>query len=64
WRPDTAPAGSSTYLGNEDAATDTAQAVAAVAKPKAKAGAQARAGKPTVRRRDASNTPQKPGSSR
>jgi preprotein translocase subunit SecD len=41
-----------------------ARAVAAAsAKPKAKAGAQARA-KPTVRRRDASNTPQKPGSSR
>jgi preprotein translocase subunit SecD len=64
WRPDTAPAGSSAYLGHEDAATDTAQAVAAVAKPKAQAGAQARAGKPTVRRRDASNTPQKPGSTR
>ncbi len=69
WRPDTAPAGSSAYLGNNDAATDTAQAVAAAtAKPKAQAGAQARAGKPTVRRRNASsgssNTPQKPGSSR
>ncbi|HEY2605347.1 MAG TPA: protein translocase subunit SecD, partial [Paraburkholderia sp.] len=68
WRPETAPAGSSTYLGNNDAATDTAQAIAAAtAKPKAPAGAQARAGKPTVRRRNgsgSSNTPQKPGSSR
>ncbi|HEY4296053.1 MAG TPA: protein translocase subunit SecD [Paraburkholderia sp.] len=73
WRPETAPAGSSAYLGSNDATTDTAQAVAATrAKPKAAAGAQARAGKPTVRRRDASsgsspgssNTPQKPGSSR
>jgi preprotein translocase subunit SecD len=74
WRPDTVPAGSAAYLGSEDAATDTAQAVAAVtAKPsKAKAAvAQARAGKPTVRRRNApgsspgsSSTPQKPGSSR
>ena len=34
-----------------------------LAKPKTKAAAQARS-KPTVRRRDASNTPQKPGSSR
>jgi preprotein translocase subunit SecD len=68
WRPETAPAGSSAYLGNNDAATDTAQAIAAAtAKPKAPAGAQARAGKPTVRRRNgsgSSNTPQKPGSSR
>ena len=68
WRPETAPAGSNAYLGSNDAATDTAQAVAAAkAKPKAQAGAQARTGKPTVRRRDASgssNTPQKPGSSR
>jgi preprotein translocase subunit SecD len=68
WRPETAPAGSSAYLGTDDAVTDTAQAVAAAkAKPKAAAGAQART-KPTVRRRDASsgssNTPQKPGSSR
>jgi preprotein translocase subunit SecD len=68
WRPETAPAGSGAYLGNNDADTDTAKAVAkAAAKPKAPAGAQARTGKPTVRRRDASgssNTPQKPGSSR
>jgi preprotein translocase subunit SecD len=68
WRPETAPAGSGAYLGNHDADTDTAQAVAkAAARPKAQAGAQARTGKPTVRRRDASgssNTPQKPGSSR
>jgi preprotein translocase subunit SecD len=72
WRPESAPAGSSAYLGSNDAATDTAQAVAAAAaKPKAPAGAQARAGKPTVRRRNASGsspgsskTPQKPGSSR
>ncbi|CAB3783716.1 protein translocase subunit SecD [Paraburkholderia fynbosensis] len=68
WRPETAPAGSAAYLGNNDADTDTARAVAkAAAKPKAPAGAQARTGKPTVRRRDASgssNTPQKPGSSR
>jgi preprotein translocase subunit SecD len=76
WRPDTAPAGSAAYLGSEDAATDTAQAVAAVAAKPSKARAavaQARAGKPTVRRRNApgssttsntSNTPQKPGSSR
>jgi preprotein translocase subunit SecD len=77
WRPETAPAGSNAYLGNDDAATDTAQAVAAVTKSKSKAQqavAQARGGKPTVRRRNASgtsgqpagssNTPQKPGSSR
>jgi preprotein translocase subunit SecD len=52
------------YLGSEDAATDTARAVsAAAAKPKA--AAQARAGKPTVRRRNGTgNTPHKPGSSR
>ncbi|SIT42624.1 SecYEG protein translocase auxillary subunit [Paraburkholderia ribeironis] len=67
WRPETALAGSSAYLGNgsSDAATDTAQAIAAAqAKSKAQAGAPARTGKPTVRRRNASNTPQKPGSSR
>jgi preprotein translocase subunit SecD len=72
WRPETATAGSAAYLGTNDAATDTAQAVAAVtARRKAPASAQARAGKPTVRRRNAagsspgsSNTPQKPGSSR
>ncbi len=65
WRPQPEGIdGAAAYLGNDDAATDTARAVAAAsAKPKAKAGAQARA-KPTVRRRDASNTPQKPGSSR
>jgi preprotein translocase subunit SecD len=68
WRPQ--PEGidaAAAYLANEDAATDTARAVAAAsAKPKGKAAAQARA-KPTVRRRDASNAsnpPQKPGSSR
>ena len=72
WRPETASAGPNAYLGNDDAVTDTARAVAAAkARPKAQAGAQARTGKPTVRRRDASgsspgssNTPQKPGSSR
>jgi preprotein translocase subunit SecD len=67
WRPETAPAGSSAYLGHDDAATDTAQAVAAVTKGKSKAQqavAQARAGKPTVRRRNASGTPgQSSGSS-
>jgi preprotein translocase subunit SecD len=72
WRPETAPAGSAAYLGTDDAATDTAQAMraasAAAVKPKAPAAAaQSRAGKPTVRRRNAQgtpNTPQKPGSSR
>ncbi|WMY07735.1 protein translocase subunit SecD [Paraburkholderia phenoliruptrix] len=72
WRPETAPAGSAAYLGNDDSATDTAQAMraasAAAAKPKAPAAAaQSRAGKPTVRRRNAPGTPgtpQKPGSSR
>jgi preprotein translocase subunit SecD len=64
WRPEAA-AGAAAYLGSEDAGTDTARAVtAATTRPKASA-AQARAGKPTVRRRnDPSNTPQKPGSSR
>ncbi|MFL6686750.1 protein translocase subunit SecD, partial [Paraburkholderia graminis] len=77
WRPETAAAGSAAYLGNDltadDAATDTAQAMraasaAAAAKQKAPAAAaQSRAGKPTVRRRNAPGTPsssQKPGSSR
>jgi preprotein translocase subunit SecD len=71
WRPETAPAGSAAYLGNGDAETDTAQAMRAAtgaAKPKAPAAAaQSRAGKPTVRRRNAPgtpSTPQKPGSSR
>jgi len=77
WRPETAAAASAAYLGNElsadDAATDTAQAMraasaAAAAKQKAPAAAaQSRAGKPTVRRRNAPGTPsssQKPGSSR
>ncbi|RFU45858.1 protein translocase subunit SecD [Paraburkholderia sp. DHOC27] len=66
WKPEgVAVAGAgAAYLGSDDAATDTAQAVAAVA-AKPKASAQARAGKPTVRRRNApGNTPQKPGSSR
>jgi preprotein translocase subunit SecD len=66
WRPEgmaTGGAGAA-YLGGDDAATDTARAlIAASAKPKATA--QARAGKPTVRRRNSpGNTPQKPGSSR
>ncbi|MFM0106104.1 protein translocase subunit SecD, partial [Paraburkholderia rhynchosiae] len=42
WRPETAPAGSSAYLGSNDAATDTARAVAAAAaRPKAPAPAPA-----------------------
>ena len=67
WRPQPVGIdGAAAYLSNDDTTTDTARAVAAAsAKPKAKAApAQARAGKPTVRRRNASNTPQKPGSSR
>ena len=65
WRPAAVEgAAAAAYLGSEDAATDTGRAItAAAAKPKA--AAQARAGKPTVRRRNApGNTPQKPGSSR
>jgi len=67
WRPAAVEgAAAAAYLGSEDAATDTGRAItAAAAKPKAAAQAQARAGKPTVRRRNATgNTPQKPGSSR
>jgi preprotein translocase subunit SecD len=67
WRPATVEGtAAAAYLGSEDAATDTGRAItAAAAKPKAAAQAQARAGKPTVRRRNATgNTPQKPGSSR
>jgi preprotein translocase subunit SecD len=76
WRPQGSGGvgidGAAAYLGTDDATTDTAQAVTAVAtKSKAQAAVElARAGKPTVRRRNASNasnssnTPQKPGSSR
>jgi preprotein translocase subunit SecD len=64
WRPAAVEGAGSVYLGSEDAATDTARAVSA-ASAKPKAAAQARAGKPTVRRRNSpGNTPQKPGSSR
>jgi preprotein translocase subunit SecD len=76
WRPQAATAGSAPYLGNDDAATDTAQAIA-TAKASSKASARAPAagaqgrGKPAVRRRNApgtpssnGSTPQKPGSSR
>ncbi|MGA7781983.1 MAG: protein translocase subunit SecD [Paraburkholderia sp.] len=66
WRPEAANGAAAAYLGSEDADTDTARAISNVkGKPKAAAAAQARAGKPTVRRRNSpSNTPQKPGSSR
>ncbi|OLL33281.1 protein-export membrane protein SecD [Burkholderia sp. SRS-W-2-2016] len=78
WRPQTATAGASAYLENDDAATDTAQAIANAqassksgVKPAAKANAASQArGKPTVRRRNTpgtppdGSTPQKPGSSR
>jgi preprotein translocase subunit SecD len=65
WKPATLEgAGAAAYLGNDDAATDTARAVSA-ASAKPKATAQTRPGKPTVRRRNSpGNTPQKPGSSR
>jgi preprotein translocase subunit SecD len=66
WRPEPVD-GAAAYLGNDDAATDTAQAIAAAsassAAARAKAGA--RTGKPVVRRRnDTGTTPRKPGSSR
>jgi preprotein translocase subunit SecD len=68
WRPEGVD-GAAAYLGTDDAGTDTAQAIAATASAaKSKAAAaktQAGAGKPTVRRRNASDSaPQKPGSSR
>ncbi len=64
WKP-TPAGGTGAYLGNDDAATDTAQAIAATNAAAAKAKAPARTGKPSVRRRnDPGSTPRKPGSSR
>ncbi|CAB3768812.1 protein translocase subunit SecD [Paraburkholderia humisilvae] len=73
WRPATAD-GAAAYLGDDTAGaagtTSTARTVPAPAKQKAPASAPARAGKPTVRRRNApgtpasGNAPKKPGSSR
>ncbi|CAG4889464.1 protein translocase subunit SecD [Paraburkholderia gardini] len=68
WRP--APVeGDAAFLGHDDAATDTAQAVAAAGARKAAkasaANAAPRTGKPVVRRRnDPGTAPRKPGSSR
>ncbi|SEA69660.1 protein translocase subunit SecD [Paraburkholderia sartisoli] len=64
WRP-TPVEGDAAFLGHDDTATDTAQAVAAASpRAAAKTGA-ARTGKPVVRRRnDPGSAPRKPGSSR
>ncbi|MGF6756385.1 protein translocase subunit SecD [Paraburkholderia sp. GAS334] len=68
WRP-TPLEGDAAYLGNGDAATDTAKAIAAASTSSAAkanaAKAAARTGKPVVRRRnDPGTAPRKPGSSR
>jgi preprotein translocase subunit SecD len=70
WRPAAAD-GATAYLDKADQRTDTAAQIAATkvpnppkSKAKAAAGAQARAGKPTVRNRNAPGGPNKPGSTR
>ncbi|MBP0591053.1 protein translocase subunit SecD [Paraburkholderia sp. LEh10] len=69
WKPAAAD-GATAYLDNTDAQTDTASAMTAATTPKPKtkakspAGAQARAGKPTLRNRNAPGGTNKPGSSR
>jgi preprotein translocase subunit SecD len=66
WKP--TPAGAAAALTDDDAATDTARAIAANNAAAAKANAAkapARSGKPVVRRRnDPGTAPRKPGSSR
>ncbi len=62
WRPAAADGAPTAFL-EEDAATETARAIASASAPKSKAKAaaqQARAGKPTVRRRNGSNGPSGP----
>jgi preprotein translocase subunit SecD len=70
WKPAAAD-GAAAYLENADGQTDTAAQIAATkaqsapkSKAKAAAGAQARAGKPTLRNRNAPGGTNKPGSTR
>jgi preprotein translocase subunit SecD len=69
WKPAAAD-GAAAYLDSADTETDTARAIAATTAPKQKAkakspaNAQARAGKPTLRNRNAPGGTNKPGSSR
>ena len=67
WKPAAAD-GATAYLDNADQQTDTAAQIAATKAPKpkakAQAGTQARAGKPTLRNRNAPGGTNKPGSTR